>query len=160
MKKKGCSEAQIKANITAGKSVLIDPGRRDLLYCMDEDITVDNTKVHRFTRNQKTKERKSNKFKKQSQQLKPNNVQECENKLSQCSASTVKKEPCIEYLKIRSQVTFTLRTYYYNEDVEKDQRKPSLIPFRKLKLSSSIYQIQSNRRLSKEKRRVSSVSFR
>ncbi|RCH78634.1 hypothetical protein CU098_001119, partial [Rhizopus stolonifer] len=32
-----------------GKCVLIDPNRRDLLYCMKEDSTIDNKKLFRFT---------------------------------------------------------------------------------------------------------------
>jgi hypothetical protein len=36
---------------TAGKCVSINPGRRDLLYCMHENSTVNNRNVYRYTRN-------------------------------------------------------------------------------------------------------------
>ncbi|KAI8054732.1 hypothetical protein BDF21DRAFT_430937, partial [Thamnidium elegans] len=49
---------------TKGKTVLIDPGRRDLLYCMHEDSTAKKKKLYRYTRNQKAKELKSAKFRK------------------------------------------------------------------------------------------------
>ncbi|KAI9365630.1 hypothetical protein BD770DRAFT_376928 [Pilaira anomala] len=49
---------------TIGKCVLIDPGRRDLLYCMSENSEKDINKklVYRYTRNQKAVETKSTKF--------------------------------------------------------------------------------------------------
>lgn len=42
---------------TKGKGVLIDPSRRDLLYCMHKDSTVKEKKLYRYTRNQRSKER-------------------------------------------------------------------------------------------------------
>ncbi|KAG2235226.1 hypothetical protein INT48_004693 [Thamnidium elegans] len=96
--------------VTKGKAVLIDPGRRDLLYCMHED--------------------------------------KCENKLNQYSSSTVNADVYVEYLKVRDQVSPILEEYYGNEDVEKNQRQDNLIPFRKMKLSSYINQIQVDKRLS------------
>ncbi|KAI8091770.1 hypothetical protein BDF21DRAFT_376629 [Thamnidium elegans] len=51
-----------EALATKGKAVLIDPGRRDLLYCMHEDSTTKKKKMYRYTRNQKAKELKSAKF--------------------------------------------------------------------------------------------------
>lgn len=134
---------------TDGKCVFIDPGRRDLIYCMHEDSTVDNKKNYRYTRNQKAKETKSTKFKKLRQQFKPKDIQDCEDKLSKCSPLTVKKEAFVEYLKIRAEVTSKMQEYDSNEDVEKDKRKKDLIPFRKMKLSAHINKIQSAKRLSK-----------
>ncbi|GAA5803639.1 hypothetical protein HPULCUR_009122 [Helicostylum pulchrum] len=66
---------------TEGKVVLVDPGRRDLLYCMHEDSTAKEKKVYRCTQNQKFKELKSTKFRKLCQRFKPASIQECENKL-------------------------------------------------------------------------------
>ncbi|KAI9354997.1 hypothetical protein BD770DRAFT_412005 [Pilaira anomala] len=138
---------------TDGKCVFIDPGRRDLIYCMHEDSTVNNKKIYRYTRNQKAKETKSTKIKKLRQQLKPKDIQDCEDKLSKCSPLTVKKGAFVEYLKIRAEVTCKMQEYYSNEDVEKDKRKKDLIPFRKMKLSAHINEIQSTKRLSKNIRK-------
>ncbi|KAI9366527.1 hypothetical protein BD770DRAFT_438661 [Pilaira anomala] len=138
---------------TDGKCVFIDPGRRDLIYCMHEDSTVNNKKIYRYTRNQKAKETKSTKFKKLRQQLKPKDIQDCEDKLSKCSPLTVKKEAFVEYLKIRAEVNCKMQEYYSNEDVEKDKREKDLIPFRKMKLSAHINKIQSTKRLSKNIRK-------
>ncbi|KAG2236350.1 hypothetical protein INT48_008332 [Thamnidium elegans] len=138
---------------TKGKTVLIDPGRRDLLYCMHEDSTAKKKKLYRYTRNQKAKELKSAKFRKLRQRFKPTSIQECENKLSQYSWSTVHTDAYLEYLKVRSQVSPLLEEYYGNEDVEKNQRQDNLIPFIKMKLSSYINQIQADKRLSKNLRK-------
>ncbi|KAI7868854.1 hypothetical protein BDF14DRAFT_1788355 [Spinellus fusiger] len=35
-----------------GKCVLVDPSRRDILYCMHEDSTVENKRTYRYTNNQ------------------------------------------------------------------------------------------------------------
>ncbi|GAA5816538.1 hypothetical protein MFLAVUS_010067 [Mucor flavus] len=67
--------------------------------------TVDSKKVYRYTRNQKARETKSTEFKKL---RKPNDTQECENRLSRCSALTVKKESFVEYL--RAQFTPTIKS--------------------------------------------------
>ncbi|KAI8095766.1 hypothetical protein BDF21DRAFT_435854 [Thamnidium elegans] len=125
---------------TKGKAVLIDPGRRGLLYCMHEDSTAKKKKMHRYTRNQKAKELKSAKFRKLRQRFKPASIQERENKLSQCSSSTVNVDAYVEYLKVRVQVSPLLK--------EQD----NLIPFRKMKLSSYINQIQADKRLSENLR--------
>ncbi|KAI9355503.1 hypothetical protein BD770DRAFT_458851, partial [Pilaira anomala] len=138
---------------TDGKCVFIDPGRRDLIYCTHEDSIVNNKKIYWYTRNQKAKETKSTKFKKLRQQLKPKDIQDCEDKLSKCSPLTVKKEAFVEYLKIRAEVTSKMQKYYSNEDVEKDKKKKDLIPFRKMKLSAHINKIQSTKRLSKNIRK-------
>ncbi|KAI9345950.1 hypothetical protein BD770DRAFT_463150 [Pilaira anomala] len=138
---------------TDGKCVFIDPGRHDLIYCMHEYSTVNNKKIYRYTRNQKAKETKSTKFKKLRQQLKPKDIQDCEDRLSKCSPLTVKKGAFVEYLKIRAEVNCKMQEYYSNEDVEKDKRKKDLIPFRKMKLSAHINEIQSTKRLSKNIRK-------
>ncbi|KAI8076933.1 hypothetical protein BDF21DRAFT_473600 [Thamnidium elegans] len=144
--KKNCS-------LKKGKTLLIDPGRRDLLYCIHADSTAKKKKLYRYTRNQKAKELKSTKFRKLHQRFKPTSIQECENKISQYSSSGVNADTYVEYLKVRTQVSPLLEEYYGNEDVEKNQRQDNLIPFRKMKLSSYINQIQADKRLSKNLRK-------
>ena len=51
-----------------GKCVLIDPNRRDLLYCMKEDSTIDNKKLFRFT--QSTRSKLTRHFKKLQKKIK------------------------------------------------------------------------------------------
>jgi hypothetical protein len=48
---------QSKINETDGKCVLIDPNRRDLLYCMHETSTKEDPIKYRYTWNQQMKER-------------------------------------------------------------------------------------------------------
>lgn len=48
-----------------------------------------------------------------------------------------------------------LDSYYGNEDIAKSEREESYIPFRKIKLSSYVNQVQTNKRLSKNLRKKS-----
>ncbi|KAK9761510.1 hypothetical protein K7432_018652 [Basidiobolus ranarum] len=52
-----------------GKCVIIDPGRRDLLYCIHEESTTENKMVYRYI-NQKVIETKCRKFRKLRENLK------------------------------------------------------------------------------------------
>ncbi|KAG1577088.1 hypothetical protein G6F48_012872 [Rhizopus delemar] len=75
-----------------GKCVLIDPGRRDLLYCMHEKSTVENKMICRYTSNQKAIETKSRKFRKLRNNLKRDEVIAAELSLSHFKSSTVNKD--------------------------------------------------------------------
>ncbi|KAI7868502.1 hypothetical protein BDF14DRAFT_1712265, partial [Spinellus fusiger] len=63
---------ELAANI--GKCVLIDPGRRDILYCVHEDSTVENKRTCRYTSNQTAIENKLRKLRKLRENLKPDEV--------------------------------------------------------------------------------------
>ncbi|KAJ1995275.1 hypothetical protein EDC05_001113 [Coemansia umbellata] len=56
----GVSKSNLVA--TSGKCVLIDPGRRDLLFCTHEGNTPENRQVYRYTWNQKARETRSTRF--------------------------------------------------------------------------------------------------
>ncbi|KAI9258356.1 hypothetical protein EDC94DRAFT_613515 [Helicostylum pulchrum] len=135
------------------KKTISIASKRDLLYCMHEDSTTKEKKVYRYTRNQRAKELKSTKFRKLRQRFKPADAQECENKLNRSSLLTVNVAAFVEYMKIRAQVSPILVNYFGNEDTEKNQRKENSIPFRKIKLSSYINQVQADKRLSRNLRK-------
>jgi hypothetical protein len=137
-----------------GKCVLIDPGRRDLLYCMHEKSTVENKMIYRYTSNQKAIETKSRKFRKLRNNLKRDKVITAEISLSHFKSSTVNKEKFAEHLQGRAKVTLAMKAYYLNEDrpVEEDQLACGFLPFRKMKRSSFINQQQADKRLAKKLR--------
>ncbi|KAI9340711.1 hypothetical protein BD770DRAFT_437554 [Pilaira anomala] len=120
---------------TVGKCVLIDPGRRDLLYCRSEDRQKDNKKVYRYTRNQKAVETKSAKFRKLRQKHKPDGVKEAEAKLNVHNISILQIDKYKNYIKARVEVGYVL------------YKPENPLPFRKMKLSSYINQVQANKRL-------------
>ncbi|KAI9328982.1 hypothetical protein BD770DRAFT_423065 [Pilaira anomala] len=124
---------------TLGKCVLIDPGRRDLLYY--------KKLVYRYTRNQKAVETKATKFRKLRQKYKPEHVKEAEEKVSLHAASTVDINKYKNYIRARAEVSQDLYQYYSNEDKKKEERPENTLPFRKLKLSSYINQVQADKRL-------------
>ncbi|KAG0753763.1 hypothetical protein G6F57_014079 [Rhizopus arrhizus] len=137
-----------------GKCVLIDPGRRDLLYCMHEKSTVENKMIYRYTSNQKAIETKSRKFRKLRNNLKRDEVIAAELSLSHFKSSTVNKDKFIEYLQERAKVTHVMKAYYLNEDrpAAEDQGAGGFLPFRKMKFSSFINQQQADKRLAKKLR--------
>jgi hypothetical protein len=97
---------------TTNKYVFIDPGRRDLLYCMHERSKSNSKRdLYWYTLNQRAKETKSRKFTKLRQNTKPEEVKESEAYLSKHPASTVNVPQFAEYLKARARVhgvVFTL----------------------------------------------------
>ncbi|KAG1470123.1 hypothetical protein G6F56_002866 [Rhizopus delemar] len=56
------SKKQLLADI--GKCILVDPGRRDMLYCMHESSTIQIKSLYRYTNNQRNVETKTRKFRK------------------------------------------------------------------------------------------------
>ncbi|EIE86467.1 hypothetical protein RO3G_11178 [Rhizopus delemar RA 99-880] len=137
-----------------GKCVLIDPGRRDLLYCMHEKSTVENKMICRYTSNQKAIETKSRKFRKLRNNLKRDEVIAAELSLSHFKSSTVNKDKFVEYLQERAKVIPVMKAYYLNEDrpAAEDQGADGFLPFRKMKFSSFINQQQADKRLAKKLR--------
>ncbi|KAG1495071.1 hypothetical protein G6F47_003807 [Rhizopus delemar] len=138
----------------AGKCVLMDPSRQDLLYCMHEKSTVENKMIYRYTSNQKAIETKSRKFRKLRNNLKRDKAIAVELSLSHFKSSTVNKDKFVEYLQRRTRVIPFMKAYYLNEDrpAAEDQGASGFLPFRKLKLSSFINQQQADKRLAKKLR--------
>ncbi|KAI9270016.1 hypothetical protein EDC94DRAFT_334909 [Helicostylum pulchrum] len=135
-----------------GKCVLVDPGRRDLLYCMHENSTSQTKMVYRYTSNQKGVETKSRKFRKLRNHFKPDEVIAAELSLSYHHATSVNKEDFVKYLEARTNVFEGLNNYYGNEDIPPGVRDADRLPFRKMKLSSFINMKQSEQRLAKKLR--------
>ncbi|PHZ09425.1 uncharacterized protein RHIMIDRAFT_299849 [Rhizopus microsporus ATCC 52813] len=130
-----------------GKCVLTDPGRRDMLYCMHEESTIENRRTYRYTSNQRIIETKTRKFKKLRENLKPDNVRAVEVSLSNCKSSTVNVGKFAKYLQKRATVTPVLSKYYANEDIPAVDA--NLLPFRKMKPPSFINGQQADKRLTR-----------
>jgi hypothetical protein len=74
---------------TIGRAVLIDPNRRDLIYCMHEYSTVHDKQTFRWTKNSEAKITKERKLRKLAEEKKPQEVQEAEALLSELTKSSV-----------------------------------------------------------------------
>ncbi|KAG0765571.1 hypothetical protein G6F24_004317 [Rhizopus arrhizus] len=88
----GLGQADLKS--TEGKCVLIDPGRRDLMYCMKETSTVEEKQTLIFTKNNRSK---------------------FEAILSRSESNSVSLKKFVQYTKKRASVKTTLYEYYGNE---------------------------------------------
>ncbi|KAJ2264570.1 hypothetical protein J3F81_006174, partial [Coemansia sp. RSA 371] len=106
--------SQATLQSTAGRCVLIDPGRRDLLFAMHEDSSIEDKQLYRYMRNQQRKETRVTRFKKILKKVKPVDIAAAERSLG--AGSCVKPDLVLfkEYLKARAQVADKL-TRFYNE---------------------------------------------
>ncbi|KAJ2204715.1 hypothetical protein IW143_005477, partial [Coemansia sp. RSA 520] len=143
----------------AGRCVLIDPGRRDLLFAMHEDSSIEKKRLYRYTRNQQRKETRVTRFKRILEKVKKadtEDIAEAERSLS--AGSCVKPDLVLfkEYLKARAQVADKL-TRFYNETytvhptsthkIHKRKPKAEVRAFplhRKLRLSAYVNQKQAD----------------
>ncbi|KAG1505912.1 hypothetical protein G6F53_010071 [Rhizopus delemar] len=107
----GLSQAELKS--TEGKCVLIDPGRRDLMYCMKETSTVEEKQTLIFTKNNRSK--CSRHFRYLRKRTQPFVVQKAESILSRSEFNSVKLKKFVQYIKTRASVKNTLYEYYGNE---------------------------------------------
>jgi hypothetical protein len=137
----------------AGKCVLVNPGCRDLLYCLHENSTPKDKIVYRYIRNQRAVETKSSKFRKLRNCLKPDEVVAAELSLSQHCSATINKRKFVKYIEERSKVSRTLCVYYGNEDQPIGVRTADRLPFRKMKLSAIINRKKADKCLVRDLRR-------
>ncbi|KAG1038925.1 hypothetical protein G6F43_012612 [Rhizopus delemar] len=107
----GLGQADLKS--TEGKCVLIDPGRRDLMYCMKETSTVEEKQTLIFTKNNRSK--CSRHFRYLRKRTQPFVVQKAEEVLSRCESNSVNLKKFVQYIKTRASVKTTLYEYYGNE---------------------------------------------
>ena len=105
------SQADLKN--TVGRCVLIDPGRRDIMYCMKESSSVEEKQKLIFTKNNRTK--RSRHFRSLRKRNMPSVVQEAESVFSRFESKSVNLEKFIKYTKARSSVEKILYEYYGNE---------------------------------------------
>ncbi|KAJ2634197.1 hypothetical protein IW137_004463, partial [Coemansia sp. RSA 1287] len=154
------SQAQLQN--MAGRCVLIDPGRRDLLFAMHEDSTVEDKQLYRYTRNQQRKETRVTRFKRILEKVKKadaEDIAEAERSLGAGSCVKPDLELFKEYLVARAQVADKL-TRFYNETytvhptsthkIHKDKPKAEVRAYplhRKLRLSAYVNQKQADQRL-------------
>ncbi|KAG1457122.1 hypothetical protein G6F56_006679 [Rhizopus delemar] len=139
------SKEQLLAD--TGKCILVDPGRRNMLYCMHESSTIQKKSVYRYTNNQRNVETKTRKFRNLRENSKSAAVTAAEASLGRFCSSTVVPQKFVDYLHQRAEVTGVLGDYYANEDLSKEERPDGVLPFRKMKLSSFINRQQSDKRL-------------
>ncbi|KAG0944881.1 hypothetical protein G6F57_002329 [Rhizopus arrhizus] len=158
----GLGQADLKS--TEGKCVLIDPGRRDLMYCMKETSTVEEKQTLIFTKNNRSK--CSGHFGYLRKRTQPFVVQKAEAILSRSESNSVNLKKFVQYITTRVSVKNTLYDYDGNEttksketyflESEFDFRKKTtstaleklqLLPFRKLKFSSKLFFDQNDQKL-------------
>ncbi|KAG1481407.1 hypothetical protein G6F57_004489 [Rhizopus arrhizus] len=107
----GLGQADLKS--TEGKCVLIDPGRRDLMYCMKETSTAEEKQTFIFTKNNRSK--CSRHFRYLRKRTQPFVVQKAEAILSRSEPNSVDLKKFVQYIKTRASVKSTLCEYYGNE---------------------------------------------
>lgn len=104
---------QAESKSMKGRCVLVDPGRRDILYCMKETSVVNHKEVLVFTKNDRSK--RSRHFRILRKSTKPSMVESAEALLSKTSSSTVDVVKFLDYIKTRSSMENVLNQYYRNE---------------------------------------------
>ncbi|KAI8076817.1 uncharacterized protein BX664DRAFT_249185, partial [Halteromyces radiatus] len=129
----------------ADRCVLIDVGRRDLLFCLHESSTVDEPSTYRYTSNQRRNETKSRRFAKIMLEHKPEEVQHAELVLSQVNSKSLNVDTFTTFLQRRSEVWQTLHGFYAMEMIHHGNQQTPL--FRKLRLSAYTRGQQSDQRL-------------
>lgn len=124
--------------------MLIDPSRRDLLFCMHEQSAPEEPMTYRYTSNRKANELKSKKYRKILQEAKDGNgcVRDAESHLSKVTSRNYTAAHHCAYIRARKEEAATLSTFY----------EQTL--FRKLKLSQYIKQQQADERLAKNLQRA------
>lgn len=143
---------------TQGQCVLIDPNRRDLLFCMHEDSTPDEPQIMRYTKNTQAKQRKERKYRDILQSVKQENaiIGQAEAKLSKFARSTTMLHTFSLFVDQRSKVATILSNHYSSTNTVNSHNINGVQPLhRKLKLSSILNCNREDDRLSDDLR----VSF-
>jgi hypothetical protein len=107
----GLTQAELKN--TKGRCVLMDPGRRDLLYCMKETSTAKDKQTLVYTK--MTRNKIARHFKILRKKTKPEMIKAAEVILSNTKSSSVDVGNYIKYIKARASVDTLLSEYYGNE---------------------------------------------
>ncbi|KAJ2499038.1 hypothetical protein GGH96_003830 [Coemansia sp. RSA 1972] len=142
---------------TAGCCVLVDPGRRDLLFAMREDSMIQKKQIYRYTKCQQHRETKQTKYQKILQDVKKAStvdIAEAERTLG--AGSFIKPDLALfkEYLVARAGVEAKL-TVFYNKTMswQRDGATTFEVPLhRKLRFSVYIKRQQADDRLVKKLR--------
>ncbi|KAJ2481662.1 hypothetical protein IWW56_001572 [Coemansia sp. RSA 2131] len=142
---------------TAGRCVLVDPGRRDLLFAMREDSTIQKKQIFRYTKCQQRRETCVVKYRKILEQVKKadkEDIAALERKLG--AGSFIKPDLALfkEYLRARAKVEAKL-TRFYNKTMswQQDGATRLAVPLhRKLRFGVYIRRQQADGRLVKKLR--------
>ncbi|KAL0081460.1 hypothetical protein F4703DRAFT_1867023, partial [Phycomyces blakesleeanus] len=130
-----------------GRCVLIDPGRRDLLYCMHEESTAETPRCYRYTSNQQNIRLKRTKFRHIIQDVKAQapNVIAVELEISQTSGQANNTANFAFHTSVE-EANFSILSSFYTNTLSHTSKRPL---FCKLPLASYINQHKSNKRLAK-----------
>jgi hypothetical protein len=139
---------------TEGSCVLVDPNRRDLLFCMHENSTPEQPQLMRYTKNTQAKQRKERKYRNIQKAVKSQNenIGLAEARLSLYSRSTTSVHVFSLYIHQRSTVAAVLTDHYSNTTAlpSRNENGASLHPLhRKFRLSKTINRNREDDRLVK-----------
>ncbi|KAJ1772606.1 hypothetical protein LPJ74_001322 [Coemansia sp. RSA 1843] len=111
-----------------GKCVLIDPGRRNLLFCMHEYSSIGNPWLFRFTRNHKAKLTRSTKFRRileAAKKMYPENaIIEAERRLAEVPCTTVDLGEFKRFIEVQAEVWPLLSKFYSCTQTNRTNKKP------------------------------------
>ncbi|KAG0789894.1 hypothetical protein G6F16_007600 [Rhizopus arrhizus] len=102
-------DAQQHGEIT-GRCVTIDPGRRDLLYCVHESSSADIPRIYRYTKSCQDKMEKIKKYRRICKAVKPQEVQNAEATL--VNSQSLIPQNFEEYLRNRTLFTELFQRHY------------------------------------------------
>lgn len=128
-----------------GRCVTVDPGRRDLLFCVHETSTPDNPRKFRFTKSQQNQFEKIHKYKRIREETKPFEVYEAERTLD--GYNSLELAVFNLYLVNRFRATNILQDHYVTVAARDNPGNPL---HRKLKFSSYMRRQKGNEKLIKE----------
>ncbi|KAI8055709.1 hypothetical protein BDF22DRAFT_617894 [Syncephalis plumigaleata] len=143
------------------KCVAVDPGRRDLLFCVHEKSTVKKPIKYRYTKSCQNKTQKRKEYRQIRDDCKEGNkaVQDAERALSRTRSRTLSAKDYEGYLKCRSKHSDVLTSFYRDtltihpaaRSTADTTIQPTFQPlFRKLRLSAYIKKQQSDHKLIQE----------
>ncbi|KAI7896240.1 uncharacterized protein EV154DRAFT_435263 [Mucor mucedo] len=127
------------AQETVGRCVTIDPGRRDLLFCVHENSTANNPNKFRFTKQYQDKFEKINKYRRIREAVKPARVAAAERLL--VNYDSLNRDEFEQYLENRSNMTGIIQIHYVNF---RTNHRTAHSLHRKLRLSAYIRRQQEN----------------
>ena len=104
---------------TSGKCVLVDPGQRDVLYCMKETSTAKQKEILAFRKTNRSKRPRH--FRILGKLTKPSMIKNAETLLSKMQSSTVDLDTFVKYIKTRASVNKILGQYYGNETQKSEE---------------------------------------
>ncbi|KAI7888804.1 uncharacterized protein EV154DRAFT_483755 [Mucor mucedo] len=127
------------AQETVGRCATIDPGRRDLLFCVHENSTANNPNKFRFTKQYQDKFEKIKKYLRIHEAVKPARVAAAERLL--VNYDSLNRDEFEQYLENRSNMTGIIQNHYVNFRTNHRTAHPL---HRKLRLSVYFRRQQGN----------------